>query len=316
MPNTNPSSQQLKVEENLKAAINRPLGQTALSVATSGPRAGLSRDPNTFLLAVDRIRPDEHQVRRINKTADSREVQELARSINEHGLLNAIDVRWLPDEDCYELVAGEGRFTAATQILKWDRIPVRVIEATDDEVLWLNLHENLHRRQLHPFDLAAALDRAMREQKLTAEQIARKLNKSVVLVRKAMTIAQDLEPAAADVLKASPQGDSLDIVYQVATLAPDQQVRLARQIVEHKFTYRQVVTVAAKAKQTTPATRPKNRRGGRPRGSKVRPYQQTFRATGGITVTVKARRAKLSEEQVAIALRAVADSLNPHVKAA
>jgi ParB family chromosome partitioning protein len=97
---------------------------------------------------------------------DQDELDELVRSIKEHGLLNPILVR--PGAKDYEIISGHRRtgayrrlsFAADTDAehKKWDSIPARVLPSvTDDQVLLLGLAENMFRADISPMDAAQGL---------------------------------------------------------------------------------------------------------------------------------------------------------------
>ena len=81
------------------------------------------------------------------------ELEELASSIEENGLLQPIVVRAAAGADNYELIAGERRLRAVG-ILGWDEVPSIVREASDKALLVLALVENLQREALNPLEEA------------------------------------------------------------------------------------------------------------------------------------------------------------------
>ena len=81
------------------------------------------------------------------------ELEELASSIEENGLLQPIVVRAAAAADNYELIAGERRLRAVG-ILGWDEVPSIVREASDKTLLVLALVENLQREALNPLEEA------------------------------------------------------------------------------------------------------------------------------------------------------------------
>ena len=81
------------------------------------------------------------------------ELEELASSIEENGLLQPIVVRTAAGADNYELIAGERRLRAVG-ILGWDEVPSIVREASDKTLLVLALVENLQREALNPLEEA------------------------------------------------------------------------------------------------------------------------------------------------------------------
>lgn len=85
--------------------------------------------------------------RRINE----RTIQSLADSIRAQGVLEPLIVRDIGGK--YEIVCGERRYRAAP-IAAVTRLPCLVRELTDEEVLDIQIHENLHREDVHPMDEA------------------------------------------------------------------------------------------------------------------------------------------------------------------
>lgn len=81
------------------------------------------------------------------------ELEELASSIEENGLLQPIVVRAAAGVDNYELIAGERRLRAVG-ILGWEEVPSIVREASDKTLLVLALVENLQREALNPLEEA------------------------------------------------------------------------------------------------------------------------------------------------------------------
>ena len=99
-------------------------------------------------LAVSVVKPSPHNYR---KTMDKGELEQLAASIAEKGILQPILVR--PVNGHYEIVAGHRRFAAARQSgLK--EVPVVIRELTDQEALEIQIIENSQREDPNPVDEA------------------------------------------------------------------------------------------------------------------------------------------------------------------
>ena len=101
-------------------------------------------------LRIASILPNPMQPRRSFVQA---ELEELAASIEENGLLQPVVVRAAAGADSYELIAGERRLRAVG-ILGWDEVPVIVRDASDRTLLVLALVENLQREALNPLEEA------------------------------------------------------------------------------------------------------------------------------------------------------------------
>lgn len=106
---------------------------------------------------------------------DGDRIEELAVTIEEHGLLQPIVVR--KQGTGYEIIAGERRYRAVRS-LGWETIPAIVKEMTDETSASLALIENLQREDLTPIEEAEAYERLLALQDITQEVLARKLGRS------------------------------------------------------------------------------------------------------------------------------------------
>src|SRR5882757_3552080 len=86
---------------------------------------------------------------------DEVKLAELADNIRQHGVLQPVLVRPMPDgePETYELVAGARRFRAS-RLAKRESIPASIRELTDTQCLELQLIENLQRADVHELDEA------------------------------------------------------------------------------------------------------------------------------------------------------------------
>ncbi len=127
------------------------------------PRTG----PEEIELA--RIDPNPEQPRR---EFEAEALQQLARSVGQHGVLQPVVVR--PAGDRYELVMGERRFRAS-QLAGRQTIPAVVLDVDPADRLELAIVENVQRRDLNPIELAHAYQ-ALAEAGHTQEEIGRKVS--------------------------------------------------------------------------------------------------------------------------------------------
>lgn len=142
------------------------------------------------LLELGRIRPNPYQPRREFR---AEELEELATSIREHGLLQPIIVRATAGD--YEIVAGERRFRAC-QRLGLATIPALVRTADDTQMLELALIENIQRENLNPIEEARAYQAYVQRLDLTQEQAAVRLGKSrsaVANMLRLLDLPQDVQ---------------------------------------------------------------------------------------------------------------------------
>ena len=107
---------------------------------------------------------------------DEAELQELAASIKEVGVLQPPVVREISDGR-YELIMGERRLRAA-KLAGLKTIPVILRASADNEMLREALLENIHRSQLNPLEEGAAYQNLLNDFGYTHDELATKVGKS------------------------------------------------------------------------------------------------------------------------------------------
>jgi ParB family chromosome partitioning protein len=167
---------------NGKSPIRRSLGRGLDALLGAEPEAPhddakqaapAGRAP--LSLPIANIRPGRFQPRR---RFDAEEVESLAKSIREKGVIQPVLVRPVAGEaGMYELVAGERRWRAAQQA-QLHEIPALVRELADRETLEVALVENLQRQDLTAVEEARGYQRMMEEFRRTQEDVAEVVGKS------------------------------------------------------------------------------------------------------------------------------------------
>jgi len=143
--NTTDSNSKIKTRQG--SGYLKQLYSTARTTAGS-THTGL-KGLTTFLvnfIPTDKVDASELQVR---VHFDDSEVEALAHSIREHGVLQPILV--VQDGDRYKVIAGERRLRAS-KLAGVDRIPARVLATNDKATHEIALRENLDRVDLHPIE--------------------------------------------------------------------------------------------------------------------------------------------------------------------
>jgi ParB family chromosome partitioning protein len=167
---------------NAKSPVRRGLGRglEALLGAERETAPEESRDSAPagrapLALPIANIRPGRFQPR---KRFDEAEVESLAKSIREKGILQPVLVRPVAGEPgMYELVAGERRWRAAQQA-QLHEIPALVRELADRDTLEVALVENLQRQDLTAIEEARGYQRMMDDFRRTQEDVAEIVGKS------------------------------------------------------------------------------------------------------------------------------------------
>jgi ParB family transcriptional regulator, chromosome partitioning protein len=123
------------------------------------------------IIPISQVGPNPLQPRSV---FDPSRLQELANSIETHGVIQPVLVRRKAGQ--YELIAGERRLRAA-KLAGLAEIPAIVQDYADERVLEIALIENIQREDLNPIETAQALDRLCREMSLSHEEIASRTGK-------------------------------------------------------------------------------------------------------------------------------------------
>ena len=152
-----------------------PAGQQA--VTPSGEGVGVNH------IAIDLIQRNPRQPR---EKFDLEELENLAASIREHGIIQPLIVS--PGKNgIYILIAGERRLQASRKAgLK--TVPVVIRHATDQQLLELALIENVQRADLNPIEEAEAYQHLAKEFRMSHETIAQRVGKSRVAVTNTMRL--------------------------------------------------------------------------------------------------------------------------------
>ena len=120
-------------------------------------------------LPIDRVHPNPSQPR---KVFSQEELEALAQSIRENGLLQPVTVR--RENGLYYLIAGERRLRAC-KLAGFREIPALVADCAPQDSAVLALLENLQRQDLDMFEEANALVNLLREWHITQEEAAKRL---------------------------------------------------------------------------------------------------------------------------------------------
>ena len=182
-------------------------------------------------IAVEKIVPNRFQPR---KVFDEEKLDELARTIHIHGLIQPIILRKY-EEDKYEIIAGERRFRAM-QKLTWTEVPAIVQEMSDNETASVALIENLQREELTAIEEAEAYQGLMALNELTQEALAQRIGKSQSFIANKLRLLRLAEPLKEALLNrkiTERHGRSM------LALSHEEQIALLSSIVEKKLTVKE-----------------------------------------------------------------------------
>ncbi|MDR0495431.1 MAG: ParB/RepB/Spo0J family partition protein [Treponema sp.] len=154
--------------------------------------SGKSPQNAVVQIAIDRLAANPNQPR---KNFDITELQELADSIVEHGIIQPV-IAADSGGGSYIIIAGERR-TRAARLAGLKEVPVIIREYTSQKQMEISLIENIQRSDLNPIEEAAAYKNLMDFSVISQEELAARVGKS----RSAVANALRLLKLSADVQK-------------------------------------------------------------------------------------------------------------------
>lgn len=204
---------------------------------------------------IEFLKPNPRNPRR---TYPETELEELAQSLRERGMVQPIVVRKAKGAaEEYEIIAGERRWRAA-QRAGLHEVPIVVLEVSDAEALELAIIENVQRADLNPLEEAAGYQALAAEFKRSQEEIAEIVGKSRSHVANTLRLLK-----LPETVKAYISAGKLSAGHARALVNMADPEAVARDIVEHGLTVRETESIAqqqAAAAGKTARARPPRRK--------------------------------------------------------
>jgi ParB family chromosome partitioning protein len=231
--------------KNDKRGLGRGLSALMADVHLAGPDQAPVGRRGELQVPVDRLEPNPQQPR-LDFGRD--ELESLADSIRQKGVIQPLIVRRKPGRDVYEIVAGERRWRAA-QLAQLHEVPVVVRDLSDSEVLEVAIIENIQREDLNAIEEALGFRQLMTRFGHTQEKLAEALSKSrshVANLLRLLTLPADVQ----DMVRSG----SLSAGHARALIGNGKAAELAAQVVSKGLSVREVERlVKAEAGEKPPA---------------------------------------------------------------
>jgi ParB family chromosome partitioning protein len=175
-----------------------------------------------FGAAIGRLIPlEEIETNPGQPRTDAGDLTELKKSIEAKGVLEPLLVRPLEDGR-YQIIAGERRYRAALEV-GLTEVPCIELDVPENEVIEIALIENLHRKDLHPFEEAEGYASLQSRFAYTQQQVAEAVGKSRVTITEALSLLQIPGPLRAECRRADI--DARSVLLQVARLGDESKMR-------------------------------------------------------------------------------------------
>lgn len=204
-------------------------------------------------LPLDKIHANKFQPRTV---FDQEKIEELARTIHVHGVIQPIVVRKSDIEGKYEIIAGERRFRAMKS-LDWKEVPAIIRNLSDKETASIALIENLQREELTSIEEAHAYQNLLEIQEITQEALAQRLGKGQSTVAnklRLLKLPEEIQTALLNRLLTERHARALLQVKDA-----EMQKKLFDETIEESLNVKQLEVKVAKLLSTEPQ-KPKARR--------------------------------------------------------
>ncbi|WP_293865293.1 ParB/RepB/Spo0J family partition protein [uncultured Alsobacter sp.] len=221
-------------EEPSRSRLGR--GLAALIGDVGDEVSAVERARGQRKVPVEFLRPNPRNPRRSFEEGD---LEDLASSIREKGIIQPILVRTLPGlADVYEIIAGERRWRAAQRAGLHD-VPVILVEASDREALELAIIENVQRADLNPLDEALGYERLISEFSYAQADLGKIIGKSRSHVANTLRLLK-----LPDSVKDYVQKGELSAGHARALLSVSNPEEAARRVIEKGLNVRDVERMA------------------------------------------------------------------------
>lgn len=216
--------------KNEKRGLGRGLSALMADVHLAGPDQAPGARRAEMHVPVDKLEPNPQQPRLDFK---QEELDSLADSIRQKGVIQPLIVRRKPGRDVYEIVAGERRWRAA-QLAQLHEVPVVVRELSDTEVLEIAIIENIQREDLNAIEEALGFRQLMTRFGHTQEKLAEALSRSrshVANLLRLLTLPTEVQDMV--------RGGAISAGHARALIGSPKAVELAAQIVAKGLSVRE-----------------------------------------------------------------------------
>lgn len=177
-----------ELADSIRASLDsRPSGRLRDMRARDIPAVvAVPLNQDAYEIPIEQIEPDPEQPR---KVFDADELENLAASIQENGLLQPIVVYRADSGGRFRIIAGERRYRAAI-LAGRASIPCLEMAPDFDRALvdQLQLVENIQRADLQPLEAAEAIEKYMSRHGLSQRQAAKRLGKPLAFVAELLAI--------------------------------------------------------------------------------------------------------------------------------
>jgi ParB family transcriptional regulator, chromosome partitioning protein len=261
-----------------------------------GIREGTKGISGARIIDLERIKSDPDQPR---KTWDKKKLNELAVSIEKHGVLQPITVEYIEEEDYFKVINGERRYRAS-KIAGLEEIPC-IIRNIDQKIKLIHqLIENIQRQDLPPIEEAESIQTLIQARKIeNPDYSQREASRDLGLPKSYVNEMLTLLKLPDDIKESVRTSDTIpkSLLLLLLRQSDEKNIRtFYHQIKEGNLTVREAKKKIIRDKKDP--GRPKN-------------YEYKFESPDkNFTLKIKFNKSQVDLEEVTEALKQVLDNIN------
>jgi ParB family chromosome partitioning protein len=237
-------------DDNSRSRLGR--GLAALIGDVDDESAVVERARGARRVPVEMLRSSPNNPRKAFADSD---LEDLANSVREKGIVQPILVRSVGEPDSFEIIAGERRWRAA-QLAGLHDVPVLVLEVGDREALELAIIENVQRADLNALEEAAGYEALISQHHYNQNDVAKIVGKSRSHVANTLRLMKLPDPVQNAVRAGNLTAGHARALINV----PNPEV-VARRIIDRGLSVRQAEALAQEEADTKSVKRPRTARG-------------------------------------------------------
>ncbi len=252
------------------ASVINPKEETAAPEAFEKSEEAVSagnaaeKSERVVYVKLNDIKPNARQPR---KSFDSESLEELARSIGEHGIIQPVLLR--PAAAGFELVAGERRWRAA-RLAGLKEIPAIVRDLDDRQNAFYALIENMQREDLNPIEEAEGIRQMMEEFALSQQEAATAVGRSRSYISNSLRLLKLPEKVRALVLSGELSGGHVKAIAGLS--GEDLQIEAAEKAVSEGWSVRK--TESYTGSKAAPAKKQSRKRRKKAKSAEIAAIEQ------------------------------------------
>ncbi len=188
------------------------------------------------------VNPDQPR-----KVFNEEEIQGLAESIKENGLINPITLR--EKDGKYQIISGERRFRAF-KFLNRDKVPALVLQnIADSKMLELTLVENIQRADLNAIEIARSYKKLIYDLNIKQEELALRVGKSRSTIANSMRILDLSENIQNLILESKITEGHARAILSLSN--ENEREEFAKEIIENGYSVRECERIVKERKNNT-----------------------------------------------------------------